>query len=75
MFFQTHDDSYSDLVLLVNDRVLCGADAPINFQHSSCTAAVQLEAGDVVNVKAIAGNANLWTGEENEPLALLVSYI
>ena len=63
LFFQTRGDTDSDLVLTVNDEVLCAGDAVSVYDQASCSAVVQLEAGDVVNVKAAAGDAVLHTGD------------
>ena len=63
LFFQTFGDTDSDLILTVNDEVLCAGDAVTNYDHASCSAVVELEAGDVVNVKAADGDAVLFTGD------------
>ena len=63
LFFQTRGDTDSDLVLTVNDEVLCAGDAVSVYDQASCSAVVQLEAGDVVNVKGAVGDAVLHTGD------------
>ena len=63
IFATTFGDSETDLALLVNNEVLCGLDASNNYQQGTCSAVVQLNVGDVVNVKAVAGTAELYTGE------------
>ena len=68
LFFQTFDDTDSDLVITVNDSVLCAGDAAGGFIQASCTAVVELEAGDVVNVKASDGDVNLFTGDSGKSL-------
>ena len=63
MFYQTLDETVSDLAITVNDGTLCSADAPADYQHSSCTAAVQLDEGGVVNVKALHGDTVLFLSD------------
>ena len=60
MFFQTVTDSDSDLGILVNDNLVCIGDAVSdNWNQGICSAIVELQVGDVVNVKVIYGNAIL----------------
>ena len=63
LFFQTRGDTDSDLAITVNDEVLCAGDGANDYKFASCSAVVQLEVGDVVNVKAAAGDAVLHTGD------------
>ena len=60
MFFQTVTDSDSDLGILVNDNLVCIGDAVSdNWNQGTCSAIVELQVGDVGNVKVIYGNAIL----------------
>ena len=68
LFFQTRGDTDSDLVITVNDEVLCAGDGANDYKSGSCSAVVQLEVGDVVNVKAAAGDAVLHTGDAGRAL-------
>ena len=70
LFMQTWDDADSDLALTVNDSIVCTVDAAADFQHSSCSAAVQLTAGDTVNVKAAHGDAILFVGDVGRTVGL-----
>ena len=68
LFLQTFGDTDSDLVITVNDSVLCAGDAVREYDQASCTAVVELEVGDVVNVKASDGDVNLFTGDSGRSL-------
>ena len=52
MFFQTRTGHDSDLGIMVNDNMVCRGDADWDgFNQGTCSAVVELEVRDVVNVK------------------------
>ena len=69
MFFQTHQEADSDLAIMVNDVPACRGDAAREYDQGTCSVIVELQVGDVVNVKAVGdvvliatGNVNGFTG-------------
>ena len=60
IFFQGVSGYDSDLGIMVNDNMVCAGDA-VSDSHNrgTCTAIVELEVGDVVNVKAVYGDVVL----------------
>ena len=48
--------------------MLCAGDGANDHKSGSCSAVVQLEVGDVVNVEAAAGDAVLHTGDAGRAL-------
>ena len=60
MFFQGVTGHDSDLGILVNDNAVCAGDAVSDGNNQgTCSAILQLQVGDVVNVKAIYGDVFL----------------
>ena len=62
IFFQTNPTlgEATDLAIMVNDNMVCRGDGdPADYNQGVCTAIVQLQVGDVVNVKAVYGDALL----------------
>ena len=54
-------------ILTVNDGVLCATDKD-DYIHSSCSTVMQLVPGDVVNLKASAGDAVLFIGDSGRSI-------
>ena len=63
LFYQSTNTIDSDLAILVNDQILCSGSGASNYQQGTCTAAVELQVGDVVNVKSLAGDSILYGGD------------
>ena len=59
MFFQTVDNNDSDLAIMMNDIALCNGNAVREYDQGSCSTIVELQVGDVVNVKVVFGDAVL----------------
>ena len=68
LFFQTWGDADSDLIITLNDSILCAADAAGGFKYAYCSAIVELEAGDVVNVKATSSDVILYLGDSGRSI-------
>ena len=47
---------------MVNDEAVCCGSGATSYHQETCTAAVELDVGDVVNVKALAHDAVLFGG-------------
>ena len=62
LFFQTNLSVDSDLAIMVNDEAVCSGSGATSWQQGTCTAAVELNVGDVVNVKALTHDAVLFGG-------------
>ena len=64
IFFQTRSGDNSDLAIMVNDNMVCSGDAPSDhYNQGTCSAIVELQVGDVVNVKVVYGDAVLHRGD------------
>ena len=63
IFFETDNEADSDPAIMVNDVPVCTGDAARVYDQGTCSAIVELNVGDVVNVKAIHGDVLLFGGE------------
>ena len=68
LFFQTWGDADSDLIIMLNDSILYAADAAGGFKYAYCSAMVELEVGNVVNVKATSSDAILYLGDSGRSI-------
>ena len=74
LYMQTYQDVNSPLGIFLNSEAKCTAQALTNYEQGTCSILMELQVGDVINVRAIVNDVTVFVGLD-APSNGLVGYL